>query len=265
MRDKELEDLGKKLNVCSEQLVLANKNAGDKAGLEAKLEEQDSMMKVLKQENSEMKHKQDDLLDELSSKNVEMKDLETQISNTSLKSSASSLNEELQQVNMFDCTHCSSNFATDGELKAHKRSLQEEKVSLKIDLMNTVIELERKISEQKLKCTSSLFELKSKEIEEIQTCRCKSYCTITHVKHNYMKSKSDGLFSKLSILSSNLEPSKEAKACNFGARRKQYTCNQCDEVFNKQGQLKKHKKSEHRVRERENVEVQQYGQKGRMS
>ena len=41
----------------------------------------------------------------------------------------------------------------------------------------------------------------------------------------------------------------QTEVLGFGAVRKQYTCNQCEEVFSKQGLLKKHKKIKHKLKD----------------
>jgi hypothetical protein len=53
--------------------------------------------------------------------------------------------------------------------------------------------------------------------------------------------------------------------CDFGARRKHYNCNKCDAIFQKQGQLKKHKKHNHKATETEMGEVIEYVQTGQVS
>jgi hypothetical protein len=41
---------------------------------------------------------------------------------------------------------------------------------------------------------------------------------------------------------------------HHGAIRKRYTCNQCDKEFSKQGDFKRHHKSEHKLREEKKYE-----------
>ena len=105
---------------------------------------------------------------------------------------------------------------------------------------------------QKLNITSSLFKLKNQEVEKRKVCDCRinrkeiQYCKINHDRHNFVRSKCDELFSKLGNLFVSTDGAKKRETFGFGARRKMYSCNQCDKEFTKQGHLKKHKKNEHR-------------------
>ena len=213
-----------------------------------------------------------DKQDEVDSKTKEINDLKNQLSKISLKSSANSLSDELQQVRRFTCLQCSQLFADDGELKDHTETSHAGKTMLKVSLLKKLTDLEHKVWEQKIECTSSLYELEKLEIREQQSCHCKNFCRITHAKHNFVKSKSNQLFSKLSSIGvceldhifSNPKKSNNTE-CDFGALAKKYTCNKCEAFFSRQSLLKKHKKHEHKTRERENGEVMDSVETGEMS
>ena len=83
--------------------------------------------------------------------------------------------------------------------------------------------MEVKLSEQKIKLTSSLLELKNKEVKERLNCRCKGYCRIYHEKHNFVKFKSDELIERLKIFSEINLIGKSPKDTFLGAFKKCYT------------------------------------------
>ena len=203
-------------------------------------------IEALEKENKELKQRNDDLSDELQVKRREMKDLENMHENDELKNSVGSQHEELMQVEMFKCKRCNFNSLTLEELKHHKNTAHSEQV--KTDLSTKISNLNAKISEQKVDVISSIYNLKNLEIKSKIICGCKEkeYCRINHQKYSFIKSKSDELLSKIKNCSDIDKIS--TVEISAGARRKCFTCNMCDQLFSKQGQLKKHKKSEHRER-----------------
>ena len=220
---------------------------------------------MLKEENTVLKQNHDDLIDELETKNNEVKDLMTQVSNSSLKSSSSSLSDELQQVKMLSCKHCSLNFASEAELNDHEKELLEETSTFRMLLMEKVSKLERKVSEQKINCAASIFELQRQEIEESHSCHCKTFCRIIHKKHNFVKSKSEHFLSELKRFSEIEIVSDQIQSDLEGFITNKYTCNKCGKNFSKQGVLKKHIKDEHKAREEEIGEVQESVRSGEVS
>ena len=231
---------------------------------QAEIEIMDKTVQVQESEieKNTLKQKNNDLNDELVAKIKEIVDIEER---TSLKSSQSSLKEELSRFQTFECNKCEKTFMNKANLQGHELSTHGKISKLKSDLKSRIDMLEKRVYEQKSNVASSLFKLKKKENEESQLCTCKTYCRIYHKKHNYVKSKSEDLFAKLGMTSENPHKSIINEVCGIGARRKQYTCNQCDQIFHKQGHLKKHRKHEHKRREVEIGEVTEYCQKGRMS
>ena len=159
---------------------------------------------------------------------------------------------------MIECDECRILFSTDLELKQHLTTSHVIFTKPRTDVSSKQSALEKELSEQKVALVSSVFQLKAKETEENKICfnkkYCKKYCRINHSRHNFVKSISDEIFSKLNNL---------LESPGFGAMRKQYSCNKCDEVFPKQGFLKKHKKLEHKREEK--GEVEEYKQTGEMS
>ena len=57
------------------------------------------------------------------------------------------------------------------------------------------------------------------------------------------------MFAELNKFLESPNTSSQTENPGFGAMRKQYSCNKCDEVFPKQGYLKKHKKLKHKREE----------------
>ena len=92
-----------------------------------------------------------------------------------------------------------------------------------------ILELEKKIFEEKLKLSSGLFKLGEKEHHERQYCRCKNYCNISHKKHNWKKS----LVVELQV--------------EFGFLLIDYECNECGDKFDSKESLKKHAKINHTI------------------
>ena len=74
---------------------------------------------MLQIDNESIEQKNADLIDEIAVKNEMVQVLECQ---NSLKSSESSLSEELAQVEVFECHSCSLKFVTEAELKQHRNS-----------------------------------------------------------------------------------------------------------------------------------------------
>ena len=93
--------------------------------------------------------------------------------------------------------------------------------------------------------------MKEEERRDLKTCKCKEkeYCRINHQKYSYIKSKSDDFLGRLKSFPATEQISSIVVIA--GAKSKCYTCNKCEKSFSKQGQLKRHKKTEHRER-REN-------------
>ena len=122
----------------------------------------------------------------------------------------------------------------------------------KLKLLAKMSLIEKTVSQQQLHLTTSLLNLKKNEAKESHVCKCKKYCRVNHQKHNYIRSKSDEIFYKLGRISTGLNISNHIENVHLGAIRKLYSCNLCDEKFQRQGDMKKHKKIQHKSRAREN-------------
>ena len=144
--------------------------------------------------------------------------------------------------------------------EAHAKTLHK-----KVDLLRKLNDLEQKVSQQKTDITSSVFKLKKKEMKRRDTCSCIGQCIITHTKHNFIKSRSEEFFLRINSLNEGIGICTKSEIGDHGAIRKRYTCNQCDKDCSKQGDLKRHCKSEHRLTEEEIGEVREHSEKGRMS
>ena len=88
-------------------------------------------------------------------------------------------------------------------------------------------QLEKTIECQKLELTSDLLQLKEKEVSRSLNCDCKTYCRITHKKHNWKKSMSQEIFLKYKLLD------------------KAYCCQDCDKTFPNVDCLHMHERTAH--------------------
>jgi uncharacterized Zn-finger protein len=76
-----------------------------------------------------------------------------------------------------------------------------------------------------------------------------------HQKHNFLKSKSEELFVRMrnvNKVDKIVDESNKVIVNNDifgGARKKSYSCKLCDKRFPKQGDLKRHKKRDHKLNE----------------
>ena len=138
-------------------------------------------------------------------------------------------------------------FTDDGKLNEHKSATHEIKLKKKLDLLANLSFVERKVSEQKLELTTSLLDLKHLELEKSHLCTCRTFCRIFHKKHNFIRSKSDEISLKLENISVIPSTLNNMNGEIFGAKRKRCICNQCEQKFCRQGDLKKHKKTEHKI------------------
>ena len=103
------------------------------------------------------------------------------------------------------------------------------------------LQLEKTINAQKLKLTADLLQLKEKEMSRSLNCDCKTYCRITHTKHNWKKSMSDEVFLKYKLLD------------------KAYSCKNCDKTFENVDCIKWHIKTFHEEGEIRNTQVKLQG------
>ena len=265
------------IDALKDELKLANIKSVEDANFDESIKESDSVKKdvhdeVVKDFNLQieyLRNRGNDIEDELAIKYEEVEVLkETLQQNTlkaSMKSTSSSLAEELDHASIeletskehiemnprpFEsvhllvvCKHCSLTFSTIADLKEHQRKLKQEQMEQKLEKLNQISIIEKELSSQKSNMTDSLFKLKKIETDG-RTCKCKKYCRIYHEKHTFIKSMSEEFYSKFKSFSEVDVHSNVA-----GAIKKRYTCKQCEQQFSKQGDLKKHIKREHKRRE----------------
>ena len=243
LKDAKIKDMEKEI-LESKEIKEKNENTNAQFDYEGIIQEKSNRLESLEAENKMMKKEKDDLMDELEVKKKEVKDLEVNQNKRELESSRGSLQEELLEVGLMKCNHCSFTFASFGDLKEHNNIVHSE--TLKADLLKKINNLGMQISEQKADTFSALYLLKEEERRGLTICRCKEkeYCRINHQQYSYIKSKSDDFLVKLNRFSVTNKIS--STSIVSGARIKCYTCNKCEKTFAKQGQLKRHKKSEHR-------------------
>lgn len=257
-KDDKIKELESSLS-CEKSL----ENKADNAVIdvnEKKIKEQALVIKTLQNEKFLLEKKNVDLIDESEMQKVKVIELEQFIEKkASANSSASSLSDELKQVQVFQCHKCDNSFVTHEDLKKHQKHVHDAKQKRMAVLQTKMNNIAQHLSEQKMSISSSILQFQKKEISLRQSCTCKSYCRIFHTKHNFVKSKSNELFSKLKNISSSdaIYSVNQEESNNFGtgALRKSYPCNKCEKGFTKQGLLKKHMKMEHRARREEFGEV----------
>ena len=212
-KDVEISKLKNEVLVIKVNLE-TEKNVNEKAALELKVkyDQHVSKIKELSNENDSLKQLNNDLTDELVVKNTEVEVLEEKITEVSLKTTSSSLKDELEQVPFEECDHCEMKFENKQELNSHRELIYkktENKEALKLKLSKA----KEKLSECKLQLSISLFNLKKKETAEKQKCKCKTfcrihftkcdcltYCRISHEKHTFRKSRSEEFSYKLQNL-----------------------------------------------------------------
>ena len=132
-------------------------------------------------------------------------------------------------------------------LQQHIRKTHETKALKKIQLLKKMESLQTTISIQRNKLTSSLIKLKNKEFKEIQLCRCKGFCVITHSKHNYYKSKAGEICEKLTNLNTKQELHVTSNHDQLETVKTRFECAMCDKKFQRRRELKMHKKKIHMI------------------
>ena len=113
-------------------------------------------------------------------------------------------------------------------------------------------------SKQRSSLSDSVLELKKKEFEARQTCRCIGFCNITHLKHNYYRSIADQICEKMKNLTSDSEAHLRNPHSNLGANKKCYKCSLCEKEFTRQGSMKKHRKVVHKANVPTQVEIMSF-------
>jgi hypothetical protein len=303
-KEKEINDVVKilqKKKEISERIIASLQH--DKDGLEIKVKEFDAKEKEQEQKSSkavegkqveemvskevfdvavsdcEMKlyfyrNREKDLEEEIHAKNHEIERLEKQNATARLTASSGSLAEELNIVEVKQTV----------ENKESKNTTKGENV--KDALKNKLQFMKRKAQEQRTSLKESLHALQLKEELSKYGCTCRGFCRVTHSKHNWTKSKSEILLRELD----SMETFVECETCNsefktfsqlekhvthvhtlcwtesvLGALKKCYNCNLCEKTFPKQGDFKKHKKTEHNPKREKIGEVKEDSQKGGLS
>ena len=254
-----IEELEKDLSSRMEKIQELEKDLADFKDRSSREEPRDVLAEktasviALQEENNALAKKNKDLEDEIIVKIKEIDTIKESIDKNDiekpLQSSASSLADELdlaQKLN-FECESC--RYETDSMvgLKCHIRRVHE-CPSVQKTLEMKLKEMETKAYEQKFTLTSTLFKLKEKETFEKQACNCRNFCRINHHKHNWKKSISGELFSKLKDLNVQVEQqvfgAKEDEKAPVAVRS--YTCECCVETFARLDALKNHMKIVHR-------------------
>ena len=125
----------------------------------------------------------------------------------------------------FECNVCEQIFTKKIEFQSHQEEHRNEQISAWKLREN---EFEQSGFQQKLKLSSDLFKLREKENQDAK-CKCKKYCRIYHIKHNWKASLSQKLLLKMDSV-----------------RSENYSCKTCDQTFVKSDDLMKHVQDDHR-------------------
>ena len=228
------EELEKEINTKDEEIMKLKKELKEKKCKESsdvyKLLEEIDLIKNANQEKEDIlanvvKEKQS-LQEDLHHLQEEMEVLKEDIAKAKVKEGGQNLADELGILDPLALNV--SPACEPPNLKIHKernhRKLLEKKVwKLKL------IQLEKSICSEKLKLTSDILKLKESEYCENKMlgCRCQTYCRILHSKHNWKKSISQEIWTKLAKLDLA------------------YTCEKCDETFPNVDCLNLHEKTAH--------------------
>ena len=105
-------------------------------------ETQRSLIQAFDEESKALKAKINDLEDEIHLKTKIVLDLEEQNQRASMTSSNSSLKEELDKIQSFDCEDCNSNFASYKNLRVHNRKRHVGKLLGKVALLEKIESLQ---------------------------------------------------------------------------------------------------------------------------
>ena len=139
--------------------------------------------------------------------------------------------------NTFECNLCSLGFQTRIDLKSHSRA-QHLELSRKEVHTNRFSSLESRVYKQKFILFSKLLELKEKEEQIKQICKCKgSSCKIHHKIYNWRKTESDEFVKRSrSILGEEFKLEAEPEI---------FKCESCVNIFKSLEDLENHSKSLH--------------------
>ena len=127
------------------------------------------------------------------------------------------------------CDPCGDIFEQKDIINIHQKNTHED-IYNKMKIIER--ELETKINLQRMHLVSDVLKLKQMEQSANGMCMCKRFCRIFHKKHNWQRSASHEIVTKL----------KNLQSC--------YSCNLCDETFVNVDTLNLHMKATHGERER---------------
>ena len=216
------------------------KNTNDMQS-DADIDERDRLFREvesLKKENRDKEVVLESLETECSDLNQKLENLEREQTNS--KEFPKNLYEELKQVDAvqkvesFECENCSVIVTTAQKMKKHMEK-KPAKNSLKTNLKIKALETEKLLSQLKLDIVSKIFKIKEEETHDKNACKCKSFCRISHAKHNFQRSKSEEFERKYNhvtnvILITNSESVTVIPEADVG-NDMVYECESCNEKF----------------------------------
>ena len=138
-------------------------------------------------------------LEEVSKENETLKD---KLNSIQLDQESLSFKDELgfQLEEIYKCEECDKEFESQANLKVHTKSFHQAKTNALLRLNK----IRRQVLEQKLDVTNKISSLREKEFLEQQTCKCTGWCAISHTKHSWKITKSEGVFKMVQRMGLNL-------------------------------------------------------------
>ena len=97
-----------------------------------------------------------------------------------------------------------------------------------------LVEMETENSQLKYRLSLDLFKLKELELKAEESCSCRGFCHITHSKHNWTKSISNGIF----IQMENLD--------RVGFSVNMHQCKTCEQIFTSPNNFIHHMENSHK-------------------
>ena len=148
-----------------------------------------------------------------------------------------------------ECESCGDKFVNKKNMEDHLRKFIQKKY-----LDQKAVDIEKNISDQTIKLTKSILDLKETELEEKLSCKreCKPGCKIFHTKHNWSKTYSNKYLQDLEVIRNAFVENSES-----GAIPKSYLCGKCNKTYKRVRDLKMHRKSNHNIKKKNKHENQE--------
>ena len=136
------------------------------------------------------------------------------------------------------CRLCSKCFHTNEDMETHVSTEHKQKIE-KESLLKKQNELLLKINQQKVILFEKILTLKRSESDKSGKCNCRGTCKINHIKHRWIKPKSDKYLDRVNTVQ---QTDKSISA------RKNFSCTQCDQTFTENRKCMNHVELVHATR-----------------